>query len=78
MARPRRVYDPLTGAFDRQRSAAEVVVTEDRRKGEWIGGVFVVSDHSFVVSDTPASITGLSERQLRRPDRIAIRGERIA
>lgn len=80
MSRPRTVYDPFHGGLDRQRSAAEVVAREDARKGEWVGGVFVVADKQYVDAEDPGMVLGFgTERDAIDRGRLQpIRGRRLA
>lgn len=73
MARPRKVYDPFTGAPDHHRS-----VPGRHPRGEWVSGIYVLADKNFIDTDDFRSATGFSERRLLRPNRVCIRGERLA
>lgn len=46
MARPRKVYDPFTGAADHSRSEPGAH-DATRERGEWIDGVYVVPDRAY-------------------------------
>lgn len=80
MSRPRKVYDPFTGSLDRSRSSREVVAAEDARRGEWVAGVFVVSDKQYVDVETISDVLGFGgERDAIDRGRLQpIRGTRVA
>lgn len=83
MSRPAKVYDPFHGGLDRKRSSREVVEQEDARKGQWVGGVFVVADKQYIETEDPGRVLGFTSHTLdgmtfgRNRHRL-IRGERIA
>lgn len=78
MPRPRRVYDPFSGALDRERSTEAVVKREDARRGEWIAGVFVVSDKQYVDAEDPGQVLGFGVDAVDRGRLQPIRGTRVA
>lgn len=77
MSRPRKVYDPMTGAADHRRSEAGAH-DSTRTPGEWIDGVFVVAEKAYVEAENiERTVLGWDpDRPLGRGT--AIRGTRLA
>jgi hypothetical protein len=77
MARPRKVYDPMTGAPDTRRSEAGAH-DSTRTPGTWIDGVFVVADKAYVEAENiERTVLGWDpDRPLGRG--ASIRGTRLA
>jgi hypothetical protein len=69
MARPKTVYDPMTGKLDRKRSTAPMPVNDP-------------GPHAFEVVEPVHVQLGISEHRLARVDgnveKLSIRGTRIA
>jgi hypothetical protein len=77
-SKPRRVYDPFDGTFDREQSHVDVVAREDARKGEWVGGVFVVSDKHYAASEDAVTVLGFGSDAIDRGRLQPIKGVRLA